>query len=257
MEPISSLAEVLDERPEESEEDKPNRPRLIGLTIVVVVAILGLWFRLYQLQIAHGVDYRDLADNNRFREITIPSPRGVIYDRNRVVLARNRPSYNVGFVPADLPDPAQRAIVFNRLATILNVDVAQLTPQETAVPESPFTFVELSRNVPEPIAFAVEERHRDLPGISVRLEPIREYTLGSAAASVLGYVGRISEAEYSRLKDDAIHRYSASDAIGQAGIERTFESQLRGTPGQEQMEVDATGRQVRSLNVSSPAPGHS
>jgi penicillin-binding protein 2 len=173
-----------------------------------------------------------------------------------LVLARNRASYDVGFVPADLPDPAQRAAVFGRLAIILNVNVSQLIPQESIVPESPFTFVELSPNVPEPIAFAVEERHRDLPGISVRLEPIREYTLGSAAASILGYVGRISEAEYGRLRDDDVHRYSPSDVIGQVGIERTFESQLRGTPGLEQMEVDATGRQVRSLNMSSPAPGH-
>jgi penicillin-binding protein 2 len=256
VEPISSLVDLLDDRPEESEEDKPNRPRLLGLTVVVVLAIIGLWFRLYQLQIGQGVDYRDLADNNRFREITIPSPRGVIYDRNRLVLARNRPSYNVGFVPADLPDASQRTVVFARLATILNVDVTQLIPKEAVIPESPFAFVELSANVPEPIAFAVEERHRDLPGVSVRLEPIREYTLGSAAASILGYVGRISEAEYGRLKDDEVHRYSTRDVIGQAGIERTFESQLRGTPGEEQMEVDATGRQVRSLNVSNPAPGH-
>lgn len=256
MEPISSLVEPLDDTAEAPEEDKPNRPRLFWLSVVVLVAILGLWFRLYQLQVAQGVNYRDLADNNRFREITIPAPRGVIYDRNRVVLVRNRPSYSVGYVPADLADQSERTIVLQRLAGILNLDPAQILANATVSPESPFTFVELVPNVAEPLAFAVEERHRDLPGVSVQLDPIREYTLGPAAASILGYVGRISEAEYGRLKDDAVHHYLPTDVIGQTGLERTFESQLRGAPGVEQMEVDATGRQVRSLNVSSPVPGH-
>ena len=255
MEPISSLVEPLDEIAEAPEDDKPNRPRLFLLSAVVMIAILGLWFRLYQLQVAQGADYRDRADNNRFRSISIPAPRGVIYDRSRFVLARNRPSYTVGYVPADLPDPAQRTIVLQRLSEILKVDPASILASATASAESPFTFVGLAQNVPEPQAFSVQERHRDLPGVSVQLDPIREYTLGPATAPILGYVGRISEAEYGRLKDDAVHRYVPTDVIGQTGLERTFESQLRGTPGQEQMEVDATGRQVRSLNVANPAPG--
>ncbi len=255
MEPISSLVDPIDNYDEKFEDDKPNRPRLFWLSVVVVLAIVGLWFRLYQLQVGKGATYRDQADNNRFREITIPAPRGVIYDRNRVVLARNRPSFSVGYVPADLPDPTQRTVVFKRLAEILGVDSSQFFRNDTNV-ASPFTFVELEANVAESSAFAVEERHRDLPGVSVRLNAIREYTLGAAAGSILGYVGRISDAEYKRLQDDVVHRYSARDNLGQAGLERTFESQLRGAPGQEQMEVDATGRQVRSLSVANPTPGH-
>jgi penicillin-binding protein 2 len=256
VEPISSLVDALDGSSESFEEDKPNRPRLFWLSALVMVAILGLWFRLYELQVGQGAEYRDMADNNRFREVTIPAPRGVIYDRNWAVLARNRPSYSVGYVPADLADQAERDSVLRRLAEILNLDPAQILSAAKPSPESPFAFVELAPNVPESIAFSVEERHRDLPGVSVQLSPIRDYPLGPAAASILGYVGRISEAEYGRLKDDPVHHYVPTDAIGQTGLERTFESQLRGAPGEEQMEVDATGRQVRSLNVSNPAPGH-
>lgn len=259
MEPISSLDDPLDEldpeQPQEEDSGRRGNPRLIWLGAVAILAIVGLWLRLYQLQIVHGTDYRDQADNNRFREITIPAPRGVIYDRQHVVLARNRPSYSVGIVPADLPDATQRAAVLKRLAEILNVKPSDLSLTDVQSAASEFTFQTLQSNIPENLAFAVEERHRDLPGVQIRLLPIRDYPFGSAAAPILGYVGRISEAEYSRLKDDTIHRYSAEDFIGQVGIERTFESQLRGSPGQEQMEVDATGREVRSLHVTSPGPG--
>jgi penicillin-binding protein 2 len=259
MEPISSLDDPLDEldeqQPEEDDKGRPGYPRLIGLGVLIVIALVGLWVRLYALQIVHGADYRDQADNNRFREITIPAPRGVIYDRQHVVLARNRPAYTVGIVPADLPDPTLRTEVLARLASLLGVNVSDFNLGDVPNAASDFTFRTLRSNVPENLAFAVEERHRDLPGVQVRLLPIRDYPLGPAAAPILGYVGRISEAEYSRLKDDSIHRYAQDDFIGQTGIERTFESQLRGSPGEEQMEVDATGREVRSLNVTSPGPG--
>lgn len=260
VEPITSLVDPLDETEEPEEEAEERRPpggrRVGALAIILGLALLLLWGRLYDLQILHGADYRDQADNNRFRIVPIPAPRGVIYDRNRVVLARNRPSYSVGFVPADLSDPNQRDVVLKRLAQILNVPLAQLEQASNASADSPFTFVSLSDAIPEATAFQIEERHRDLPGVQVRLLPVRDYPLGPITAPILGYVGRISEAEYLRLKDDSVHRYGQDDLIGQTGLERTFETELRGAPGQEQMEVDATGREVQSLQVTDPNSGH-
>ncbi len=256
MEPISSLNDPLDYELDEPEsEDKPSYPRLFWFSAVVVISLVALWLRLYQLQIAQGADYRDQADNNRFREVTIPAPRGVIYDRNQVVLARNRPSYTVGIIAADFPDPSQKDSVLQRLADILGVPVSQLATAGNQSVVSQFAFVPLASNVPENVAFTIEERHLELPGVHVQLQPIREYTLGATTAPILGYVGRISDAQYQRLQDDSVHHYSANDVLGQNGIERAYEAQLRGSPGQEQMEVDATGRQVRSLKVTNPDPG--
>jgi penicillin-binding protein 2 len=257
LEPITSLHDPLGDLEEEApeEEAKPGQPRLIWLGLGLFVTLVVLWVRLYQLQVINGATYRDQADNNRFREVKIAAPRGVIYDRNHAVLARNRPSYSVGMVPADLPDAATRAAVLQRLAELLNVPAAQLNQIANAAAASPFEFVALATNVPENVAYAIDERHRDLPGVTIQLDPTREYPLGPSAAAIVGYVGRITDLQYQRLKDDTAHHYTPDDVIGQNGLERTFEAQLRGEPGQEQMEVDATGRQVQTLQVTSPTSG--
>ena len=197
LEPISSLNDPIDVEIDDSvAEDKPIYPRLSWFTAVVVVSLIALWLRLYQLQIAQGGDYRDQADNNQFREVTIPAPRGVIYDRNQVVLARNRPSYTIGIVEADFPEPSQRATILLRLAGILGVPPGQLESAGNHTALSQFAFVPLASNVPENVAFTIEERHLEFPGVHVQLQPIRDYTLGSITAPILGYVGRISDAQY-------------------------------------------------------------
>lgn len=259
MEPISSLIDPLAENEEEELDDKTPRSRLFWFSVLVVVLLGVILARLYYLQVVQGANLREQADNNRFREIAIPASRGVIYDRHKAVLARNRPTYEVGFVPADLPDLTQRDQVIRRLADVLGVPAETLLKRDTSAElasYSPFDFVSLDDNVSQNLAFTVEERHRDLPGINLRLLPTRDYVDGALTAPFLGYIGRISADQYARLKDDTVHRYSASDLIGQAGLERTFENQLRGQPGNEQMEVDATGREVSVLQVTSPQPGN-
>ena len=257
IEPITSLNDPLEPLAEEETDERGKHDgRLKVLTAVILLGLLILVVQLYRLQIVQGAAFREEADNNRFRLMTISPPRGVIYDRNHTVLARNRPSYSIGVIRADLPADPMRAVVFRRLATLIGMSVADITRTVDADPGDQFSFIPLRSNVPPEIAFQVEERHRDLPGVHVQPEPIREYPLGPVAAPVIGYVGRISDAQYQRLKDDPVRRYSRNDTIGQVGIEQTFEGQLRGQPGAEQMEVDATGRQVRSLGAVDPVPGH-
>ncbi|HEX5416736.1 MAG TPA: hypothetical protein VFZ25_13785, partial [Chloroflexota bacterium] len=221
MEPISSLIDPLNESETEELEEKSASPRLFWFSVVVVLLFVVLLGRLYYLQVVQGADLRDQADNNRFRVVAIPAPRGVIYDRNKDVLARNRPTYDVGFVPADLPDAAQRTEVIRRLAGVLNVapdTLLQREAQASQLEASPFDFVTLAESIPEDVAFTVEERHLDLPGINLRLRPTRDYVDGALTAPFLGYIGRISSAQYDRLKDDSVHRYTRDDIIGQAGL---------------------------------------
>lgn len=257
MEPITSLTDPIDPiDDEELDEQRSQRSRVYPLATIVFLLVVVLLVQLYRLQIVQGADFRDQADNNRFRVATVAAPRGVIYDRRHEVLARNRPSYSVGIVPADLPVGDAREEVYAKLATILGLSVSQIAKEIQSDPSNQFTFIPLKDNVPQATAFELEERHRELPGVHVQPQPIREYLLGSITAPILGYVGRISNEQYQRLKDDSVHRYSRTDSIGQAGIEYTFESQLRGAPGQEQMEVDATGREVRALGVTPAKPGN-
>ncbi|MGH2458186.1 MAG: penicillin-binding protein 2 [Chloroflexota bacterium] len=257
MEPITSLNDPLEPfDEEEGEEQKPDRARVTWLSAIILLAVAVLLVQLYRLQIAEGPSYREQADNNRFRIMTIAPPRGVIYDRHHDVLARNRPSYSVGVVPADLPAGADRQAVLERLAELVGIPASDVVKAVQADPSNQFSFIPVKDSVPQAVAFQLEERHRELPGVHVEPQPIREYTLGAITTPFLGYVGRISDAQYQRLKDDPVHRYSPVDTIGQIGIERAFETTLRGTPGQEQMEVDATGREVRSLGITQPVPGH-
>lgn len=257
MEPITSLNDPLDPIDEdESEEARSDHSRVGALSVVVILAMVALLVQLYRLQILQGAYFREQADNNRFRMMAITAPRGVIYDRHHTVLARNRPSYSVGVVPADLPTGKERQVVLERLAGLVGVPVSKIVSDMSSENSNEFTFIPVKDSVSQDLAFKIEERHRALPGVHVLPQPIREYTLGAVAAPILGFVGRITNEQYQRLKDDTAHRYSPIDSIGQVGVEQAFESVLRGTPGQEQMEVDATGREVRSLGTTPPVPGH-
>src|SRR5438876_6678495 len=117
VEPITSLSDPLEEPVE-----LPYNSRVIAFTIILVLSIALLFVQLYRIQIVQGKQFLAEADNNRFRLEGIPPPRGVIYDRNRVVIARNQPSYTIGVIPADLPDEAGRRIVFQNLSSLLAVN---------------------------------------------------------------------------------------------------------------------------------------
>ena len=247
-EPITSLQDPIEEL-----EENPYRQRLLLYQVLVVLGIVLLTAQLWRLQVVEGERYRARADNNRFREISVEAPRGVIYDRNRILLARNRPTYTVGIVPADLPPEPEP--VYRRLAVVLGLQPQDIRRTVDQRKSDRFTLVPIQTNVGQDLAFVVEERHRELPGVHVVVQPIREYVDGPLTSQVLGYVGPITEEQYQRLKSDPIRRYSLNDRIGQTGVESSFERELRGSPGKRQMEVDAGGREVSVLSVDEPAPG--
>ena len=248
FEPITSLQDPVDEPV-----DDPHRLRLYLMIAAVAIGFVILTAQLYRMQVLLGDDYRVRADNNRFRLSAIEAPRGVIYDRNRVLLARNRPTYTIGIIEADLP--AQPEPVYRRLGSLLGVQSAEIRRIFEGRRGDRFTLVPIRTNVPEDLAFIVEERHRELPGVHVVVQPNREYLTGSLASHVIGYTGPITEEQYSSLEEDQHGRYGINDRIGQTGIEGAYERELRGIPGERRMEVDAAGREVRVLEVDEPASG--
>jgi penicillin-binding protein 2 len=245
--PIRSLDEPFDEPAD------PARRRLLGLGIGAGVAILGLSTQLWNLQLFNGSTYRDLADNNRFRLSRLDSARGVIFDRNDQALARNKPSYVVAVVPADLP--RDRGPVLRRLSRLLGMPVARIEELIRARTGDPFSPAPLRSGVDARLAYLIEERHAELPGVQVVIHPIREYVDGRLASHVIGYVGKLDAEEYERVSHDPVTGYGVDDDIGKMGLELVRETELRGKPGQKRAEVDSAGRELRVLGVDGAETG--
>ncbi len=253
--PITSFEEPIDE---------PNRNpysgRILGFSIVFILAFLILSVSLYRLQILEGHQYRDLADNNRYRLVRIDPARGIIYDRNGILLVRNVPSYAVSIVPADLPNKDAET-VFAKLAFLLGKSPQQiadlvLLPPHGKRQSDAFTPIEIESDIPYEIAFTIEERHLELPGVIVSAKSNREYLDGNLTSHVIGYVGAISSEQYNKIKNNNPNKYSISDRLGQTGVEYVYETILRGKVGEKHIEVDSSGREIRTLAVEPAVPGN-
>jgi penicillin-binding protein 2 len=233
-------------------ERSPIRFLVFGIVVALLASVLGV--RLFMLQITNNEHYATLADANRSVDVAIPSTRGVIFDRNGVPLVSNVPSYAVKIRPADLPED-QRAAVVQRLATLLNLDPANINIAIDSNPGSRFDLVRIASDVDANVASFIAESRLDLPGVEVVAESRREYLTGPLLSQVLGYTAPISQGELDRLKGSG---YLADDLIGQTGVEAEYESQLRGTYGIQEVEKDATGRQIQVLRtVQAPVAGDS
>jgi penicillin-binding protein 2 len=224
-------------------------PRFVvfGLVVVVVVSVLSI--RLFQLQVANGGYYSTVANDNRILLQAIPSSRGLIYDRTGRQLVRNVPTFTVKIRPADLP-VAKRADVVARLSLLLGRSASDLNEVIDRNPGSRFELVRVATDVTQDVARLLAEEHLELPGVQVDAEARREYVFGPLLSQVIGYEGAVSADD---LKSSATAGYLNDDTIGKAGVERVYESQLRGTYGLEQIERDASGRKIRVLGVTRPA----
>ena len=259
------------------------RARLLSLQLLVLLAFAVLSVRLWHLQMVEGESYRLRADRNRFRMVSIDAPRGIMYDRQGRILVRNKPSFTISIVPADLPEEDEER-VFKRLAELLNMPVST-TQTEVLSPTLPFTLplgvnndsgdqpgirelveagratpfvpVPIKSRVPRDVAFIIEEEHMDLPGVQVEVEPIRHYLTGALTAHLLGYLGRIPKERLDEYLGQPGTDYEMYDKVGLAGIEYTYEKELRGVKGRKFIEVDALGREMRTVGeVVDPIPGH-
>ncbi len=223
--------------------------RFIAFGVAVVLAISALTSRLVYLQIAQSGQYVQLSDQNRSVVQAIPSSRGVIYDRAGRPLVTNVPSFTVKIRPADLP-LSQRETVVTRLAGLLGMDPTKINQEIDANPGSRFDLVRIAQDVPEATARLISEEHDVLPGVEVVVEARRDYTKGPLFSQILGYTGLVTG---DQLKTLAAQGYQPDDMLGQAGVEATYESYLRGQYGQETVERDASGRKIQVLQTIKPA----
>ncbi len=229
--------------------DQPPTRRLITLNLIVLSLAAVLAIRLWQVQVLQGGYYLRLSEENRVREYTIPAPRGLISDRRGRTLVTNRPSFTVAVLPLEL---RESEAVLPRLAVILGMRIDEVEAKIAANRIRPFEPVRVKRDVGTPTVTRIEENRLDLPGVVILVEPVRSYPLGTTAAHVLGYVGEIDQSELAVREVDG---YRAGDLIGKAGVERVYESVLRGVDGRLSVEVDALGRPLRVLGRKSAVPG--
>ena len=243
------------------------RSRYLIFQTLLVLALGAIVLRLWDIQIVSAEAYKQSAARNRTRLLTVPAPRGIVYDRTGRLLVRNVPSFAVSIVPAALPDDEdERRRVLERVSMLTGIPVDDEDPraeyeesieqQLSARSVGPYTPVRVASKVDRQAAFILEEEHLMLPGVLVEVDPLRAYTEGQLLAHVLGYVGHVPSETLDDYLDDPEADYAPSDMVGLAGIELTEDKLLRGVKGQKHVEVDAFEREVNVLAVREPIPGH-
>ncbi len=231
-----------------------NRIKAFKIFIIIVFAFLLL--RAFQLQIVLGDYYYQLSEGNRISLRPINAPRGKIIDRNGNVLASNKLSYNLYFLPNEIPPDLTVDEIFKELSKITEIKIDQLKDNylRNIREKSPSAII-LKRNISQEAMVIIKENSDRLPGILVKESSIRDYVYKDLAPHILGYVGEISLGELKNLTGSG-YDYSGGDVIGKTGLEREYEVYLNGTEGIEQIEVNSLGQMVKSLGIKPPEPGN-
>ncbi|WP_397475140.1 penicillin-binding protein 2 [Pusillimonas sp.] len=222
--------------------------------IFALACFFGLAGRLWYLQVERYEGFAARADKNRIAVVPIPPRRGEILDRNGEVLARNYRDYTLEVVPANVKDIDA---LLQELNPIVNISPHQRRRFQQAWGQSGrYSSVILRNNLSDLEASWFAAHAYKFPGVELKARWVREYPQGASAAHVLGYVGRLSEGDMTRLEEDGeLGNYRGTNIIGKKGIEKTWEHVLHGRTGVEEVEVTASGRPVRTLNRTDPVPG--
>jgi penicillin-binding protein 2 len=245
--------------------------RLLLYRALVIASFALLLVRAYQIQIVEHDYYTYLADDNRFSEVAISAPRGIITDRYGVPLAVNVPSFNVIITPAFLPDDEDEMMaVLERLSGLIRIPVAgePTTLDERGIPQrslltmvqegegiAPYRAVVIRRDIDRETAMIILEERPSMPGVDIEITSVREYPTGALTAHVVGYMGPIPEESVEEY--EALGYNPASDRIGYDGVEFSLEDILAGRPGRQIVEQDVAGLTVRTIGETVTAqPGY-
>lgn len=227
----------------------------LGIAAVAILLCFGvLAGRFFFLQISKYDYFQTLAENNRISLVPIVPNRGLILDRNGVILAHNFFVYTLEVTPSKIDNLEQTIDEIGKLVEISALDrkrFKKLRAQSHSFESVP---LRTHLNEVEAARFAVN-RYR-FPGVEIKSRLFRHYPQGSLGSHMIGYIGRINDADLETLEQaDVLSNYKGSDHIGKSGIEQYYESNLHGTTGFQQVEIDADGHAVRVLSSTAPIPG--
>jgi penicillin-binding protein 2 len=228
--------------------------RFLVFGLIVIIALGTLTTRLFYLQIINGNQASALAAKNRTVLESIPAPRGLIYDRNGRALVTNIPTFAVKLRPTDLP-VERRPEVVQRLAAMLKIDPTEINTAIDSNPGSAFDLVRIAEDIDADTARLIQESSDQLPGVDVVVEARRQYTNGPLLSQIIGYTGPVSASQLSTLKERG---YLPDDLVGKAGVESSYETELRGVYGTETVERNARGQKTQVLRTDTQVqPGDS
>jgi penicillin-binding protein 2 len=229
------------------------RRTFIGLLVVIVMIAMVLT-NLYYLQISRFEDYQTRADGNRIKVLPVAPNRGLIYDRNGILLAENRPVFSLQVIPEEIDD---LELTINELSTLLDIDAEDVSDFYRDLKGTRrFKPVNLiNRLKPKEVALFSAQQHK-YPGISIEARLARYYPYGSALTHVIGYVAKINKKDLQKLSEAGFEaNYAATYDIGKRGVEKYHEEKLHGKVGFQEVEVNNQGRIIRILDFNPPAPG--
>ncbi len=233
------------------------RSRVVVVTFVVLIAFGVLCARLFYLQVIRYSELNAAAESNRTAIVPIVPNRGVIMDRNGVVLATNYSAYTLEITPSKVVAPVEEVI--EQLSAIIDIQTRDKRRFKKQVDESKsIDSVPIrTRLTDEEVARFAAQRYR-FPGVEIRARLFRNYPYDQLASHVIGYIGRINTSEKAKIEEsEDAGNYRGTEYIGKLGVEQSYENQLHGTTGVQEMETSAGGRAVRRLNSSQSVPGNS
>jgi penicillin-binding protein 2 len=223
---------------------------IIGISFLLLTILAG---RLFSMQAVNGKNSLQKAQNNYVRDIPIRAPRGIIFDTKGKPLVKNVPNYDLSVTPSDLPlDPEKREVTLKEISDISKNPIDELKKKISEIGEHSTQPVLLAKNLTKDQSILFESRIANLPGVLIEVNPIREYLDSGLLSQVFGYVSRISGEELKKVSGD----YLLTDYIGKSGLEKEYESKLRGKMGSDQYEVDASGKVKNVLGRIDPIPGN-
>jgi penicillin-binding protein 2 len=225
--------------------------RSIAAIFFTLILFSVLLSRLFFLQINSHEHFTTLSQNNRVSVQAIPPTRGLIYDRNGIILAENLPSYTLQIIPEQAADIDTLLEKLSLLVNLRDIDIKKFKKEvrrKRRFEGIPLRF----RLTDEEVAIVSVNLHR-LPGVEIKAQLSRFYPYGKETAHVVGYVGRINEKELKRLP---VTNYSGTNHTGKLGVEKSYEALLHGQVGYQKVETNVRGRVLRVLERSNPVPGN-
>lgn len=226
-----------------------RRAMVLVLMVVALTSLLAV--RFYQLQVLEHETYTTLSDRNRVQIQPVPPTRGLIYDRNGMLLAENRPIFSLTVIPERVPD---MDALLEEVGSIVTLEEEHLEGFRRRLEERrrPFEAVPLRYHLDEQERARLAVNRHSMPGVEVDAQLVRHYPYAELTAHALGYVGRINRQDIRRL--DRV-RYAGTHYTGKTGLERVYEDELHGQVGYQNVETNARGRVMRVLEREDPSPG--
>jgi penicillin-binding protein 2 len=210
------------------------------MLVVLFLVLLGAFFRT---QVLRNSEYALKSESNRLREVPLPAPRGIIYDRNEQIIAENVPGYSVSMLS---PAGDSLRASLRRLSALISLSSDQIESSVRRFRRAPTRPTVVLSDAPFDVISVLEEHRVEFPGLIIQSAPKRYYPDGEAVAAFVGYTGEVTEHE---LAQSEFESYKAGQQIGKGGLEKQYEKQLRGQEGVRFVEVDARGRVVREAGA--------